>query len=64
MEEAIELATDFIGENWELLDLLLVMLGLAVYVGASQTLNQRRHPSAAIAWVLGILLVPYLVLPR
>jgi cardiolipin synthase len=39
------------------------MVGLAVYVGASRTLNQRRHPSAAIAWVLGILLVPYLVLP-
>ena len=63
MDGAIQLAADFIGENWELLDLLLVMLGLAVYVGASQTLNQRRHPSAAIAWVLGILLVPYLVLP-
>ncbi|MFT3961685.1 phospholipase D-like domain-containing protein [Propionivibrio sp.] len=63
MEGVIELATDFIGENWELLDLLLVMVGLAVYVGASQTLNQRRHPSAAIAWVLGILLVPYVALP-
>ncbi|MDR0440491.1 MAG: phospholipase D-like domain-containing protein [Candidatus Accumulibacter sp.] len=39
------------------------MVGIAVYAGASRTLNQRRHPSAAIAWVLGILLVPYLVLP-
>jgi cardiolipin synthase len=39
------------------------MVGLTVFVGASRTLNQRRHPSAAIAWVLGILLMPYLVLP-
>jgi cardiolipin synthase len=55
--------TDFIWANWQEIDFLLAMLGLAVYVGASQALNQRRHPSAAIAWVLGILLVPYLALP-
>lgn len=55
--------TDFIRANWRELDFLLVMLGLVVYVSISQTLNQRRHPSAAIAWVLGILLVPYLALP-
>jgi cardiolipin synthase len=63
MGGSIELVTDFIWENWQALDLLLVMSGLVVYVGASQTLNQRRHPSAAVAWVLGILLVPYLALP-
>ncbi|GHU20269.1 cardiolipin synthase [Betaproteobacteria bacterium] len=39
------------------------MLGLAVYISASHALNQRRHPSAAIAWVLGILLIPYITLP-
>jgi cardiolipin synthase len=55
--------TDFIRANWRELDFLLVVAGLAVYVGVSQTLNQRRHPSAAIAWVLGILLVPWLALP-
>ena len=54
---------DFIAGHWEILDLLLVVVGLAIYVGASHSLNQRRHPSAAIAWVLGILLVPYLALP-
>ncbi|MDR2111834.1 MAG: phospholipase D-like domain-containing protein [Candidatus Accumulibacter sp.] len=54
---------EFIWANWQMLDLLLVMMGLAIYVGASRTLNQRRHPSAAVAWVLGILLVPYLALP-
>ena len=54
---------DFIWANWEWLDFLLVVLGLAVYIGASHSLHQRRHPSAAIAWVLGILLVPYIALP-
>jgi cardiolipin synthase len=39
------------------------VLGLAVYISASHALNQRRHPSAAIAWVLGILLIPYITLP-
>lgn len=50
-------------DNWELLDALAVAVGLFIYVVASHTRHQRRHPSAAIAWVLGILLVPYLTLP-
>ena len=50
-------------DNWEMLDALAVAVGLVIYVAASHTLHQRRHPSAAIAWVLGILLVPYLALP-
>ena len=62
-EKAIEAVTDFLWANWHILDILLAMLGLAVYVSVSHSLNQRRHPSAAIAWVLGILLLPYLVLP-
>jgi cardiolipin synthase len=59
----IKALTDFVWANWQELDFLLAMLGLAVYIGASHALNQRRHPSAAIAWVLGILLVPYIALP-
>jgi cardiolipin synthase len=54
---------DLIDRHWELLDALLVAIGLVIYVTASHTLHQRRHPSAAIAWVMGILLVPYLTLP-
>jgi cardiolipin synthase len=54
---------DLIERHWELLDLLLVAVGLVIYVAASHSLHQRRHPSAAIAWVLGIILLPYLVLP-
>lgn len=39
------------------------MVGLGIYVAASQGLHQRRHPAAAIAWVLGIVLLPYVTLP-
>lgn len=42
---------------------LLTVLGLAVYVIASHTRRQRRHPSAAIAWVISLALMPYLALP-
>jgi cardiolipin synthase len=39
------------------------MLGLATYAIASHTLRQRRHPSAAIAWVISLVLLPYFALP-
>src|ERR1700694_3568907 len=39
------------------------MAGLMIYVVASHTLRQRRHPSAAIAWVITLVLVPYIGLP-
>jgi cardiolipin synthase len=42
---------------------LLVMLGLLIYVGASRARHQRRHPSAAIAWVVLLVLLPYVALP-
>lgn len=42
---------------------LVVMLGLAIYAAASHTLRQRRHPSAAIAWVVTLVLIPYIALP-
>lgn len=63
MGDILTMLGEFIEENWESLDVLLVALGLIIYVGASHSLNQRRHPSAAIAWVLGILLFPYVALP-
>lgn len=49
--------------HWVSLHGLMVMLGLAVYIVASHTLKQRRHPSAAIAWVISLLLLPYVALP-
>jgi len=54
---------EFLVSNWVTLHGLFVMLGLAVYVIASHTLHQRRHPSAAIAWVVALVLLPYLALP-
>src|SRR5664279_4112338 len=54
---------EFLIGNWVTLHGLFVMLGLAVYVIASHTLHQRRHPSAAIAWVVALVLLPYLALP-
>ena len=42
---------------------LVVLLGLTVYAIASHTLRQRRNPSAAIAWVVSLILLPYVALP-
>jgi cardiolipin synthase len=42
---------------------LVVMLGLVIYATASHTRRQRRHPSAAIAWVISLILLPYVTLP-
>jgi len=42
---------------------LIVMIGLVVYVTASHAMQQRRHPSAAIAWVITLVLLPYVGLP-
>ena len=49
--------------HWVTLHGLMVMLGLAIYVIASHTLHQRRHPSAAVAWVVTLVLLPYVALP-
>lgn len=38
---------------------LVTLAGLMVYVIASHTRRQRRHPSAAIAWVVSLALMPY-----
>ncbi|MEO5658428.1 MAG: phospholipase D-like domain-containing protein [Polaromonas sp.] len=42
---------------------LVTVLGLVIYVIASHARRQRRHPSAAIAWVISLALMPYLALP-
>ena len=42
----------------------LVTVGAVLcYVITSHVMHQRRHPAAAIAWMLFILLLPYLALP-
>ncbi|WP_291014549.1 phospholipase D-like domain-containing protein [Hydrogenophaga sp.] len=42
---------------------LVMAIASLVYVVHSHVMQQRRQPSAAIAWMLFILLVPYLALP-
>lgn len=49
--------------HWLTLHSLVVMLGLVVYVATSHALHLRRHPSAAIAWVVALVLLPYAALP-
>ncbi|MHB1231672.1 MAG: phospholipase D-like domain-containing protein [Burkholderiales bacterium] len=49
--------------QWLTLHGLFSIAGLFVYVLVSHVLQQRRHPSAAIGWVLFMLLLPYAALP-
>ena len=49
--------------RWLTLHGLFVMLGLSIYVVTSHTLHLRRHPSASIAWVVALVLLPYATLP-
>jgi cardiolipin synthase len=52
-----------IPSSWLSLHGLFTVSSLFVYVVASHVLHQRRHPSAAIGWVLFIFLLPYVALP-
>ncbi len=49
--------------DWLTLHELLTVVAVLIYVATSHAIQQRRHPSAAIAWMLFILLLPYLALP-
>ena len=42
---------------------LVTLVAVLLYAITAHVLQQRRHPTAAIAWVLFILLMPYLALP-
>ena len=45
------------------LHMFILVLGLTVYVVSSRSLRLRRHPSAALAWVVALVLLPYTALP-
>jgi cardiolipin synthase len=55
--------SDLLARNWVSLHGLVSVLALGIYLVASRTLRQRRHPSAAIAWFVSLALMPYLALP-
>jgi len=42
---------------------IVVAIGLLIYVGVARALPQRRDPSAAIAWVVALALLPYVAVP-
>ncbi|MDM0113245.1 phospholipase D-like domain-containing protein [Variovorax sp. J22R133] len=42
---------------------LVVSVALLVYVLTTRTRREQRAPTTAIAWVMGLLLLPYLILP-
>jgi cardiolipin synthase len=42
---------------------LVMLLAVLVYIVSSHVMRQRRQPAAAIAWMLFIVLLPYLALP-
>ena len=48
---------------WLTLHGLATIAAVLLYIITSHVMRQRRHPTAAIAWVLFILLVPYVALP-
>lgn len=54
---------ELLTRHWVTLHGLVAMLGLIVYVITSRARRQRRHPSAAIAWIVSLALLPYLALP-
>jgi len=49
--------------HWITLHGLFVTVGLLIYAATSHALHLRRHPSAAIAWVVALVLLPYFTLP-
>lgn len=49
--------------TWLSLHGLITLLALLLYTITSHVMRQRRHPAAAIAWILFILLIPYIALP-
>ena len=42
---------------------LFALIGLLAYVLVTRGGRQRRHPSAALGWVIAILALPYVALP-
>lgn len=54
---------DIFARQWITLHGLIVLLGLGIYAAGSHALKQRRHPSAGIAWVVSLVLLPYVALP-
>jgi cardiolipin synthase len=55
--------TDVAPTHWLTLHGLVTVVAVLIYVVSSHLMHQRRNPATAIAWMLFILLLPYLALP-
>lgn len=53
----------FSAGHWLTLHTVVVLLAVLVYLSLSLATRQRRHPSAALGWVLSLVLLPYVALP-
>jgi cardiolipin synthase A/B len=53
----------FSAGHWLTLHTAFVLVAVLVYSAVSLATRQRRHPSAALGWVISLVLVPYLALP-
>jgi cardiolipin synthase len=49
--------------HWLTLHGLATVVAVLIYVASSHLSRQRRQPTAAIAWIMFILLLPYVALP-
>jgi cardiolipin synthase len=56
-------ASIFSPTEWLTLHTAVVLLALLLYSVLSLGTRQRRHPSAAIGWVIALALLPYIALP-
>lgn len=45
------------------IDLTASILGLLLYVGSTHALQQRRHPAAAVSWILMFVFLPFVAIP-
>ena len=55
--------SDLTPAQWFTVHGTVTVVAVFVYVVSSHVMQQRRHPTAAIAWILFILLLPYVALP-
>lgn len=49
--------------HWITIHVVLVLAGLIIYTASTHLLKLRRIPSVAISWVIGLVLLPYVMLP-
>jgi len=61
--DALSMLYGLLPANWLTLHSVISVVAVLIYVVTARLVPQRRHPASAIAWVLFILLVPYLALP-